>query len=37
MLENRRILEKQMEEEKQRKLLDKNEIKVPSNTTYGPQ
>ncbi|CDW91113.1 UNKNOWN [Stylonychia lemnae] len=37
MLETRKILEQQMKEEQYRKYLQKNEIKIPTNTTYGPQ
>lgn len=36
MQENKKILEKQMQEERMRKLKNKNEIKIPTNTTYGP-
>lgn len=36
MLETRKILEQQMKEEQYRKFMQKNEIKIPTNTSYGP-
>ena len=34
--ENRRILEKQIQEQQMRKFITKNEHKLPTNTTFGP-